>query len=507
MSFLSRISLLLVIFFGLDKGLGVLRQLLITRQFGFSTELDAFNAANNLPDMLFALISGGALAMAFIPVLAQVLTKDGRKASWQLFSRIANLAFLVTGALALVFAAFAGPIVRNVVTPGFDEAQKQLVIELMRLNLISTMIFSLSGLVMAGLQSNQHFLLPAMAPLLYNVGQIFGVLILSPDKGYTLGGITLPAFGLGVQGLVYGVILGAVLHLGIQIPGLIVYKFRWTPSIRLNDPDVRKVLRLLVPRLLAIFAYQLTFMMRDFLASYLQTGSVSALTYGYMVYQVPETLIGTAIGTAMLPTLAEHFARGEWEKFSQTIERAVRVLLALTLPTAVILALGLRPLLVLAFHLDTAGTDLLLWVSRGFLVGLVGECLFEIVSRSFYAQQNALTPLIASGVNVVVATLSSALLYRRFGAPGISLSISIAITIQALLLLLILVRKRLLTLTIRPTLSRVLLGVACGGAVMYALLLTGLDGPAVVISGAIMALGAVCITPFIWPEIRVLFRL
>ncbi len=507
MSFLSRTSLLLVVFFGLDKGLGVLRQLLITRQFGFSPELDAFNAANNLPDMLFALISGGALAMAFIPVLAQVLTKDGRKAAWQLFSRIANMAFLVTGALALVFAAFAGPIVRNVVTPGFSEAQKQLVIELMRLNLISTIIFSLSGLVMAGLQSNQHFLLPAMAPLLYNVGQIFGVLILAPDQGYTLAGITLPAFGLGVQGLVYGVILGAALHLGIQIPGLIVYQFKWTPSLSLNNPDVHKVLRLLLPRLLAIFSYQLTFMMRDYLASYLQTGSISSLTYGYMIYQVPETLIGTAIGTAMLPTLAEHFSRGEWEKFSKTIERAIQVLLALTLPAAVILALGLRPLLALAFNLDAAGTDLLVWVSRGFLFGLAGECLYEVASRSFYAQQNAVTPLIASGVNVVLATFFSVLLFRRFGAPGISLSISIAITIQALLLLIILVRKRILDLTIRPTLSRVLMGAACGGAVMYALLLAGLEGPAVVISGATMALGAACIAPFIWPEIRVLFRL
>ncbi len=507
MSFLSRTSLLLAAFFALDKGLAILRQVIIARQFGLSAELDAFNAANNVPDLLFALISGGALAMAFIPVLAQVLTKDGRKASWQLFSRIANLAFLVTGALALVFAAFAGPIVRNVVTPGFNPSQQALVVELMRLNLIATIIFSLSGLVMAGLQSNQHFLLPAMAPLLYNTGQIFGALILAPTKGYSFAGITLPAFGLGVQGLVYGVILGAVLHLGIQIPGLIVFKFRWTPGLALNDPDVRKVLRLLLPRLIAIFSYQLVFMIRDYLASYLQTGSVSALTYGYMVYQVPETLIGTAIGTALLPTLAQHYANGDWETFSKTIERAIQVMLALTLPAAMIMSLGLRPLLVFGFHLDSAGTDLLMWVSRGFLVGLLGECLYEVASRSFYAQQNAITPLIASGVNIVVYTLSAALLYRRFGAPGISLSVSIGITAQAMLLLTILIRKRPLRLTIRPTLTRVAVGVVCAGAVMYAVLLTQLEGPTVLIAGFIMALGAACVLPFIWPEIRVLFRL
>ncbi len=507
MSFLSRTSLLLAVFFALDKGLAILRQVVIARQFGLSAELDAFNAANNVPDLLFALISGGALAMAFIPVLAQVLTKDGRKASWILFSRIANLAFLVTGALALIVAAIAGPLVHNVITPGFSASQQELVIELMRLNLIATMIFSLSGLVMAGLQSNQHFLLPAMAPLLYNVGQIFGALILAPSTGYSIGGFTLPAFGFGVQGLVYGVILGAVLHLGIQIPGLFVYKFRWTPSLGLDNPDVRRVLRLLVPRLLTIFSVQLIFMIRDYLASYLQAGAVSALAYGWMIQQVPETLIGTAIGTAILPTLAEQYARGDWETFRQTIERSIRVLLALTLPAMVILSLSLRPLLAFAFGFDSAGTDLLLWVTRGFLLGLLGHSLLEVAARSFYAQQNAIIPLIASGVNLVLYVLLGSWLFRRFGAPGISLTDSLAFTAQALLLLAILTRKQALRLTIRPTLSRVLVGVACAGAVMYALLLTGLGGSAVVTSGVIMTLGAACILPFIWPEIRVLFRL
>ncbi len=507
MSFLSRTSLLLAVFFALDKGFAILRQVIIARQFGLSAELDAFNAANNVPDLLFALISGGALAMAFIPVLAQVLSKDGRKASWTLFSRIANLAFLVTAGLAVIVAFIAGPLVRHLIVPGFTPSQQQLVVDLMRLNLIATLIFSISGLVMAGLQSNQHFLLPAMAPLLYNIGQIFGALILAPAVGYTIAGFTLPAFGFGVQGLVYGVITGAVLHLGIQIPGLLVYKFRWTASLGLNNPDVRRVLRLLVPRLLTIFAVQLVFMIRDYLASYLQPGAVTALAYGWMIQQVPETLIGTAIGTAILPTLAEQYARGELETFRRTIERSIQVMLALTLPAMVILSLALRPLLAFAFGFDAAATDMLLWVTRGFLLGLVGQSLLEVAARSFYAQQNAIVPLIAAMFNVVLYALFGSLLYRRLGAPGISLTDLLAFTAQALLLLAVLSRKQVLRLTIRPTLTRVFVGVICGGVVMYALLLTGLEGPAVLVSGGTMALGAACILPFIWPELRVLFRL
>ncbi len=331
---LSKISLLLASFFFLDKVLAFVRQVLIARQFGLSAELDAFNVANNVPDLLFALISGGALAIAFIPVLSEVLTKSGQKPAWLLFSRVANLAFLVTVGLAILVAIFAVPMVKAEIgiAPGFTSVQQQLVINLMRLNLVATIIFSISGLVMAGLQANQHFLLPAMAPLFYNIGQIIGVTILSPEEGYTLGSITLPAFGLGVQGLVYGVIIGALLHLAIQIPGLVKYHFNWTASLNLRDAAVVKVVRLMGPRLLTMFFIQLIFLIRDNLASRLAEGAVTSLTYGWMIQQVPETLIGTAIGTALLPTLSEHFTREDKQAFSETIEKAFKVLLALTLP-------------------------------------------------------------------------------------------------------------------------------------------------------------------------------
>jgi len=234
---LTKISILLAGFFFLDKVLAFIRQILIARQFGLSAELDAFNVANNVPDLIFALISGGALAIAFIPVLSEVLTKSGQRPAWVLFSRVANRAFLVTAGLAVVVALFAGSLVRAEfgIAPGFTAEQQHLVIRLMRMNLAATLIFSISGLVMAGLQANQHFLLPAMAPLFYNIGQIIGVTIFSPSEGYRLGGVTLPALGLGVEGLVYGVILGALLHLLIQLPGLLRYHFKWSPSLGLAD--------------------------------------------------------------------------------------------------------------------------------------------------------------------------------------------------------------------------------------------------------------------------------
>jgi putative peptidoglycan lipid II flippase len=509
MSFLSRTSLLLAIFFGLGKVVALLSQVIIARQFGLSAELDSFNVANNLPDMLFALISGGALAMAFIPVLSEVLTQDGRKQAWDLFSRIANLAFIVTAIMAVIIAILAAPLVswELGIAPGFEASQQDLVASLMRLNLIATLIFSISGLVMAGLQANQHFLLPAMAPLLYNVGQIFGAVVLAPTEGYVIAGFTLPAFGFGVYGLVYGVIVGALLHLGIQIPGLIAYRFQWVARIGINQPAVRKVLRLLVPRLGTMLLIQLIFIVRDNLASRLAEGAVTALTYGWMVQQVPETLIGTAIGTAILPTLAEQVARKDWEMFRSILERAMRVLVALTIPVAVILAVGMRPLLAFAFGFDAEGTDLLLWVARGFLAGLLGHSLLEIAARSFYAQQDALTPLIGAAVNVTIYITLGSLLYRPFGAPGIAVTDSVAFTIQALFLITMLLRKPFLNFNVKGTVLRVLPGalVACG--VVLAVQFAGAGAPPMLVGLAGMAAGALIMVPFIWQEIRVLLRL
>jgi len=369
------------------------------------------------------------------------------------------------------------------------------------------LIFSISGLVMAGLQANQHFLLPAMAPLFYNFGQIFGALILSPEEGYAIGSITLPAFGLGVYGLVYGVIIGAVLHLGIQIPGLLHFGFRWTKGLGLKTEPVRKVLRLMGPRLATMFFIQMIFLVKDNLASRLEAGAVTALTYGWMIFQVPETLIGTAIGTALLPTLSEHVALEQREAFQQTVERAVRVLIALTLPVAVILSFGLEPLVELAFGFDAAGTGLLTWVTRAYLAGLLGQSLVEVSARSFYARQNALTPLLASGITLVLYIALGTQMYRVLGAPGISLSDTIVFTAEAALLLILLNRKLVNSIKAGGSLLRAFMAAALSGVVVWLLMGVLVGTHPLMQSGVAMAAGTVVALPFIWPELRLLLHL
>ena len=437
MKSLARSSLLVAFFFGLDKAIGLARQLLVARQFGMSPELDAFNAANNVPDLLFALISGGALSLAFIPVLTETLEQEGRAAAWRLFSRVANWAFLITAVISIGLAFAAEPIVawRLGVAPGFSASQQALVAQLMRLNLIATLIFSVSGLVISGLQARQHFVLPALAPVLYNVGLIAGVVVLAPEHGWQVGSLRLPAFGLGIQGMVYGVILGALLHLAIQIPGLVRYGFRWSASLTWRDERVRRVARLMGPRVLTLGAIQLVFVLTDNLASYMPAGAVSALVYGWVIMQVPETVIGTAIGTVLLPRLAERLAHDDSAGFNLVTARGVRLILVFTLPAAIALGLILPTLVPWVFRFDAEGTRQVTSVAQMFLVGLAGHALLEVAARTFYARQDARTPLTASLLNFGVFLALAPLLARQFGAAGIALANSISFTLEALLLL------------------------------------------------------------------------
>jgi putative peptidoglycan lipid II flippase len=373
---------------------------------------------------------------------------------------------------------------------------------------VATLIFSISGLIMAGLQANQHFLLPAMAPILYNLGQLFGAIILSPEKGLSIGPLHLPAFGMGIHGLVYGVIIGAVLHLLIQVPGLIKYGFHWTPSIGLNTLPVRRVLVLLGPRVVTMLLVQLTFIVRDNLASRLQTGSVTLLTYGWTIMQVPETLIGTAIGIAILPTLSELVALDEREAFQASLQRATQVIIAITLPIAAIMMIGLGPLLETAFNFGTEGTQTLLWVTRGFLLGLTGQCLKEIAVRSFYARRDAITPLITAAINLTVYIVLGIALYRPLGAPGISLTDSIAFTAEALVLLALLNRHLIRRLNPGVALWRALAAALVGGGVVYLVLMMPPASREPLLMAVVgLGLGGLAALFPIWNEVRLLLRL
>ncbi len=408
--------------FGVAKFTGVLDDFIVARIFGAGRELDAYYAAFGLPDLLFTLIAGGALAAAFIPVFTGYLASGDRAGAWKLASAVINLAFLVTLAASLVAALLAPWLVRRLVAPGFEPDQQVLTANLMRIILISTAIFSVSGIVMSALQAHQHFILPALAPVMYNLGIISGALFLARP--------------LGVYGLGIGVVAGAVLHLLIQIPGLIRFGARWTPHIPLADAGLRRVLILLAPRILGLGVVQLSMLITNNLASQLAAGSVTNLALAWRLMQVPETLIATAIGTAVFPTLSELATQKQYTELRSLIRKALGIIVLFNLPAAIALII-LGPLLAgLAFGAANAGT--VAWALQFYALGLVGHSALEVAARAFYAQQDTLTPLLAAAGAMVIAIAASLIFMRFLSYGGLALGNAIGFTVESGALILLL---------------------------------------------------------------------
>jgi putative peptidoglycan lipid II flippase len=306
---------------------------------------------------------------------------------------------------------------------------------------------------------------------------------------------------------------------------LIMYKFKWTPQMNLRQPEVHKILALLGPRVIAMLLYQLTFIARDNLASRLELGSVSALTYGWMILQVPETLIGTAIGTALLPTISEQFAKGQTELFKQTVGKIQRVLIALAIPSAILLSAVLAPFLDFAFGFDAENTMLLMGVTRAFLAGLLSHCMLELGSRIYFARQNATIPLAGSALNLAVYLLFGILLAGSLGATGIALADAAAFTAQAALLLVIYAIQSLRgenrAANIKGIFSFLVLeqqssstwlrslGGSIAGTIIIVILMNFLKGilPSLILGLAAAALGIAASLPFIKKELKILIRL
>jgi putative peptidoglycan lipid II flippase len=425
-----RNTLLVGTFFFLAAAAGLIRNVVIAREFGIGANLDAYYAAFKLPDLLFTIVAGGALATAFIPVFADFLADDDREGAWRLASAITNLVLLVVSGLAALAALAAPWLVHYLIAPGFDAAQQAETVSVMRLVLLSTLVFGISAVQGSVLNGFKHFLLPALAPVMYPLGIAAGAVWLAP--------------AWGVRGLAIGAVIGAVLHLAVKVPGLVRYGFRWWPVLDLDNAAVRRVIVLMGPRVLDLGVFHLTLLATTNLASRLGPGSVSALEWGWGVMQLPETIVGTAFGLVAFPTLAELAARGDVTGLRSTLGETLRAVITLTVPAALGLILLGRPLLQLLYQrgaFDAAATDAVYGALRFYALGLVGHACLELAARTFFAQQDMVTPLIIATGSAAVNIALGILLMGPLGHGGLALSNSLAVSAEVLTLLFVLRRR------------------------------------------------------------------
>ena len=454
-----RNTLLVGVFFGLATGAGLLRNVIIARQFGIGEELDAYFAAFKLPDLLFTIVAGGALATAFIPVFADFLAAEDRPGAWRLASAITNLVVLAVIPLAISAALLAPWLVKTVLAPGFTPSQQAETVAVMRLVLISSIFFEVSVVQSSVLHGFQHFLLPALAPVVYPLGVAAGAIWLAPLWG--------------VRGLAVGAIVGAALHLAVKAPGLIYYGFQWRPVLDLKSRAVRRVLILMGPRVLDLAVFNLTLVVTTNLASRLDEGSVSALEWGWDAMQIPETIIGTAFGLVAFPTLAALAARGDLAGLRSTLGETLRMIIVLSVPAAFGLILLGRPLLAIVYQrgaFDAAATEAVYTALQFFALGLVGHACLEIAARAFFAQQDTITPLIIATGSAVVNILLGFLLIQLMGHGGLALANSLAVSAEVVVLLLIL-RRRLEGVEGREILQT--LGRATAASLLMSLVILG----------------------------------
>lgn len=428
---IARAAGLVMALFVLSRLLGLLREMIIGAQFGTSADLDAYLAAFRLPDLLFQLVAGGALGSAFIPTFTGYLAGNDQDGAWRLASAVANLLLLIVTAVSALMAVLAPWLVSQVIAPGFDSAQQALTARLMRLMLLTPAIFGVSGLVMGALNAHQHFLLPASAPILYNLAIIGGAAVLAPR--------------LGVTGLAVGVVVGALLHLLVQIPGLLRFQARYWPLLTVRDPGVREVGRLMAPRVLGLAAVQVNFLVNTVLASGLAEGSLSALNFAWLMMLLPQGVFAQAVATAAFPTFSALAARGERDEMRSTLAATLRAIFLLSVPAAAGLLVLRQPLVQLLFQrgaFEASSSQAVAWALQFYALGLPAHAGVEVVARAFYALHDTRTPVTISvaamGLNVVL----SLALIGPLNHGGLALANTVATTLE-LLGMLFFIRRRL----------------------------------------------------------------
>jgi len=436
---IARAAGMVMVAFVFSQIAGLIRQILVANAFGTSPDMDAFNAANRVAETLFNLVAGGALGSAFIPTFTELLTKDKRSEAWQLASAVSNWVFIILIALSVLSAIFAPQVVRYILAPGFAEnpAQEALAIYLVRLMLPSAALFGLSGLVMGILNSHQVFFIPALTPSMYQFGMIFGVLVLSPR--------------MGIDGLAWGVVLGAAAHLLLQIPTLLKQGGKYSLILGLKMAPVREVVRLMGPRLLGVAVVQLNFWVNIRLASEMQEGSVTGVTFAFILMLMPQAAIAQSIATAAMPTLAAQYARGKLDEVRSSLTASLRGVLLLSIPASVGLILLREPIITLLYQrgeFTERSTELVAWALLWYAAGLVGHSVMEVLSRAFYALHDTKTPVIvgvlAMSLNVIFS-FAFAALFRQIGwmpHGGLALANSLATALETVALI-VLMRRRL----------------------------------------------------------------
>ncbi len=447
---MARATMILTGSFIVGRILGLLRTSLFAFVFGTSMTSDAYLQAFLVPDLIFNVVAGGALSSAFIPIFTHYMVGEkNEKTAWHVASAALNLALAIMCALALI-AILLAPRLVPLYTPGVSAAETSLIVTLTRIMLLQAIIMGGGVIINSVLYARQNFLRPAVGTVLYNVGLIVGLLpgVLLAFLGRTGAYTTFSVYAATV-----GVVLGAALQVGIQIPGVLKERMRYTFSFDWKHPGVRQVGRQMLPRVLnATVLYFSTFVDRALILILIanQSGLITQYYQAFQLILLPLGIFGMAISTAAFPTMAENVTLGRLDRVRTIIEDTLRSILFMSIPSSIgLIVLGLPIIQVLlqhgAFSLDDAtSTSIPL---AFFALGLAGLASVEILTRSFYAFRDSRTPVIVSISQFVLKILLSLILLNlikwgpSWSLGSLAFSTAVAGSLEAAVLLWLLQKK------------------------------------------------------------------
>lgn len=414
--------------------LGLYRERMIAGAFGAGRMTDAFYASFTLPDMIFGLLILGAVSSAFIPVFVEKLTEKNEKDAQEIANSFMN--FILLGAIVFGIVVFvAAPKLVPFLFPGFFNTPSndnfniyQLTVNLTRIMILSPIFFSISGVFGGILNSYKRFVAYAIAPLIYNITIILSVIFL---RGY---------FNPPIYAVTIGVVVGALFYALIQLPSVLSTGYRWKPTIDFKRGQVARIIKLMIPRTIAIGASQINLLIDTFIASFF-IGGITVLRYANNIQTTPTVIFGIAIATAIFPVLSESYSRGDMKEYMRNFSWSARRILFFMIPASIGIVVLRAQIVRLIYGIGNFSWDNTYWTTKAllfFAVGLVAQALVPLLVRAFYSIQDTKTPLYIGLVTMVVnAGLSATLPFihsLQLGVAGIALAFSIAGIVNAVLL-------------------------------------------------------------------------
>ncbi len=438
--------------------LGLGREIVISNRFGAGIETDAFFIAFMIPNLLRTFLGEGALNSAFIPIFAEYLTNHDRKKAEYFASNVLNILIIIL-IIVVILGVWGAPLLINIIAIGFKSNiyKYELAVNLTRIIFPYIGFVAVAALFMGILNSYNHFLVPALAPAMLNISVIVFALTLS--------------YKYGIFAIAWGVILGGIGQALIQTPVLVRKKIKYSFVVDFNDPGVKKLLKLLVPVMIGLTITQINIVVDRTIASTLIDGSISALYYSNRLVQFPLGAFGIAISIAVFPTLAKQMAKNNIAEFKKSLLFGLRILLFITVPSAVGLIVLKDSLIRLIYEhgiFSRIASNMTASALLYYSIGLFAYACVRLITMSFYALKDTKTP-VKIGIYIVFINIALDLILVRYLAhSGLALATSVAAILNLIVLLKVLQDKigdfelkSQLSFLVKIIVSSIFLGIIC----------------------------------------------